>query len=82
MGDSLQTGVRAKLQLASVTEHSWGGKTLRFEARYDETIPEDRRFQKATPSGHMELQIDNPMALGQFKIGDSYYVDFTNAPKA
>ncbi len=68
--------VRAKLYLAAVTEHSWGGKTLLFETRYDDSIPEDQRFQKATPSGKVELNIDNPSALGQFEIGQHYYVDF------
>lgn len=68
--------VRAKLHLKSMTTHEWGGKTLRFETRYDDTIPEDLRFQKATPSGHVELQIDNPAALEQFALGEDYYVDF------
>ncbi len=81
MGDSLQTSVRAKLRLTQVTETAYGSKILRFDCQYDETIPEDRRFQKATPHGNAELYIDNPMALGQFKLGDTYYVDFTNAPK-
>lgn len=71
--------VRAKVVLCGVTEHSWGGKTLRFDTQYDATIPEDQRFQKATPSGHIEMQIDNPAALAQFKLGEPYYVDFSPA---
>lgn len=74
--------VRAKLRLASVTKTVWGGTFLKFEAQYDDSIPEDRRFQKATPNGMVELQVDNPAALAQFELGDSYYVDFTPAPKA
>lgn len=85
MGDTLQTSVRAKMVLAAVNTSEYGGgikqTKLRFECRYDDSIPEDRRFQKATPTGVIEMQIDNPMALGQFKVGESYYVDFTNAPK-
>jgi hypothetical protein len=73
--------VRAKLHLTSETSHEWGGKTLRFDTRYDDTIPEDKRFQKATPSGHAELMIDNPAALAQFEIGKDYYVDFVPASK-
>jgi hypothetical protein len=73
--------VRAKLHLVSETQHEWGGKTLRFETRYDPAIPEDQRFQKATPSGHIELSIDNPSALEQFALGGNYYVDFTPAPQ-
>lgn len=76
--------VRAKLRLTQVTDYKWGKdakphRTLRFEAQYDDSIPEDQRFQQATPSGHAELQIDNPAALAQFEHGKAYYVDFTPA---
>lgn len=71
--------VRAKLSLTSVTEHTWGGKTLKFTTQYDASIPEDQRFQKATPSGTIEMQVDNPAALAQFQLGKSYYIDFTEA---
>lgn len=69
--------VRAKMTLSSVTEHTWGGKTLKFSTVYDAAIPEDQRFQKATPSGAIEMQVDNPAALAQFTLGKSYYVEFT-----
>lgn len=74
--------VRAKLHLSSMTTHEWGGKTLRFETRYDNTIPEDMRFQETTPSGHAELRIDNPAALALFQMGKDYYADFNEVPKA
>ena len=50
---------------------------VRFVAAYDDTIPEDLRFQKATPSGEMELYIDNQAIIDGFKPGASYYVDLT-----
>ena len=68
--------VRAKLHLSAITERAYGRKTLRFETRYDDSIPEDLRFEQATPSGHVELDIDNPLALEQFVLGEDYYVDF------
>jgi hypothetical protein len=72
--------VRAKLYLASETRHGgYQGKTLKFVAHYDDTIPEDRRFQKASPTATAEFLIDNPAALAQFEVGKSYYVDFTPA---
>ncbi|MFJ1255989.1 hypothetical protein [Cupriavidus sp. CuC1] len=73
--------VRAKLQLQSVTSHAWSGdaKTLKFGVQYDSTIPEDQKFCKATPSGSIEIQVDNPAAVAQFELGKSYYVDFTPA---
>lgn len=68
--------VRAKMVLTTIADHNWGGKTLKFSTQYDATIPEDQRFQKATPSGSIEMQVDNPAALEQFALGKSYYVDF------
>lgn len=73
--------VRAKLRLTTISEYKFAPdskayRTLRFEAQYDDKIPEDQRFQQATPSGHCELQIDNPAALAQFEHGATYYVDF------
>lgn len=75
--------VRAKIRLQSITEHAWNpnAKTLKFDAQYDTSIPEDQRFFKATPSASFEMQVDNPAALEQFKIGEYYYVDFTPALK-
>jgi hypothetical protein len=73
--------VRAKLHLTAITDSVWNRRTLRFDTHYDDMIPEDMRFQMATPTGHAELQIDNPAALEQFKLGESYYVDFVPVPK-
>lgn len=71
--------VRAKMQLIEVTDMAWnpGQKRLKFNCSYDASIPEDQRFQKATPAGTAEYWIDNPGALDQFKNGQFYYVDFT-----
>lgn len=74
--------VRSKMVLTAITEHDgWPGKTLKFQARYDDTIPEDQRFQTATPSATAEYTIDNPAALAQMKLGQAYYVDFTAVEK-
>ena len=74
--------VRAKFQLQSITAHHWNKdcKTLKFFASYDPSIPEDLRFQKATPSGSFEMTVDNPAALAQFELGNQYYFDVTQAP--
>jgi hypothetical protein len=77
--------VRAKVRLTESTELAWaypgsraglGARKLRFDCQYDDSIPEDMRFQKATPSGHIELLVENPAALAQMKLGHYYYVDF------
>lgn len=79
--------VRAKMTLNSITEEKWGPtegqstKYLNFNCTYDASLPEDQRFQKATPNGSAKFQVDNPAALEQFVPGQAYYVDFTPVPK-
>jgi len=71
--------VRAKFQLNSITSYAYGGKQLKFQAVYDTSTEENRRFAKATPSGSMEMVIDNPEAVAQFELGKFYYADFSPA---
>lgn len=71
--------VRAKVQLVEITRNAHGPTKLKFEPRYDDKIPEDQRFQQATPWGSFEMQVDNPAALGQFNLAGFYYADFTPA---
>lgn len=42
---------------------------------------ENNTFAKFSPSGKLELTIANPNLLGVFEVGDTFYVDFTEAPK-
>lgn len=69
-------GIRAKMRLENVFAQAWGGAKAIFRCEYDQKVAEDLSFQKATPSGHAEFQIDNPKAAEQLIIGRSYYVDF------
>lgn len=48
-----------------------------LEPRYGLELAEDVRFCKATPSGRMEMAIDNPFAIAEMEIGRTFYVDFT-----
>lgn len=41
--------------------------------------PGNEEWSKYTPSGRLEMQITNPAALDQFKVGDEYYVDIVKA---
>ncbi|MBI4458068.1 hypothetical protein HY633_03845 [Candidatus Uhrbacteria bacterium] len=70
------------MHLSSITTYEGSAKTLKFDTRYDDNIPEDQRFQKCTPTGHAEFLIDNPAALTQFEVGGDFYVDFNPVPKA
>jgi hypothetical protein len=41
---------------------------------------ENKTWAKYTPSGKIELTIDNPDAYDQFELGKTYFVDFSIAP--
>ena len=74
--------IRAKLRLAQKKSIDYGAGpqiSLVFTTQYDASIEEDRRFQKATPTGHAEMRVDNPTALAFFTLGRQYYFDITEA---
>lgn len=76
----MSTKIRAKFQCVEETRTSFaGGRTLKFQPVYAPDLPEDRRFSKATPSGRLEMYVDNPAA--DFKVGTFYYLDFIEADK-
>jgi hypothetical protein len=67
---------RAKFQCLSVTDHGWN-KTVKLQVVYSRKEGEENYdFTKATPSGTIEMTIDNPVAAVQFKPQSYYYVDF------
>lgn len=70
--------VRAKFRVSSVTDFGFT-KQVKLVAVADDGIPENRRYHKATPSGTIEMTIDNPPASDQFTPGKQFYVDFTPA---
>lgn len=73
-------GVRAKVTV----EQQSGGKVVMTPVYEPDAAKdtENARFTKATPSGRIELGIDNPDAMKFFKPGKSYYVDFTEVTPA
>lgn len=40
---------------------------------------EDNSFARWTPSGSLSLTITNPALVGTFRVGQTFYVDFTEA---
>jgi len=76
--------IRAKMRLSSVVAQQWGGAQAIFSCEYDNTIPEDKKFQQATPTGMAQFTIDNPAAIEQLVIGKTYYFDISpsDAPAA
>jgi hypothetical protein len=74
------TPIRCKFVLQSVTDYGHGTKEFRFAAQYDMNIPEDRRFNSATPTGDMRMMVNNPAVIERYKVGQAYYFDCTEAP--
>lgn len=72
--------IRAKMRLEGVYAQSWGGAKAIFRCEYDPNREEDKSFQKATPTGMAEFQIDNQAAVEQLVIGQTYYFDITPVP--
>ena len=73
--------IRCKMRLENVFAQTWGGAEAFFSCQYDpEKSPEDVSFAKATPTGCAEFQIDNPVAVEQLVIGQTYYFDISPVP--
>ena len=64
-----------RVQSVLVTDYS---DRVSLEPVYGGTSnAEDNTYAKATPSGKLELQIDNPAVRGVIQPGQVYYVDLT-----
>lgn len=70
--------IRAKFQVTSITEMAWSKthREITLSPQYDTSIPEDRRFAKATPAGSLTMTVDNPAASDQLELGKFFYLDF------
>jgi len=70
--------MRAKFQCEHVRSEYGTFEEVMLRAVYGGTTnAEDNQFSEATPSGDLHMTISNPKALGFFKKGQSYYLDFT-----
>lgn len=70
---------RCKMMLIERHELHWNSESRRlvFSAQSDNKTEEDLKFEKYTPSGRFEMICNNPAVLAKLKLGQSYYVDFT-----
>lgn len=69
---------RCKFTVTDVTLHAYGGRTVKLETAYDQPLSqEDRAFSNATPTGKMEVSIQNERVFDVFKPGQKVYVDVT-----
>lgn len=76
------SAVRAKFKVTQIIstlfQAGYPAQTkIVLEPQYDSALAEDVSFCKATPSGRMEMTIDNPIAIERMPIGTVFYVDFT-----
>lgn len=72
---------RAKFTCQSIKNDAYGNQTVELTPVYSGN-PEDNGFNKATPSGKLEMKVCNPDAQSFFVPGSSYYLDFTPVPPA
>lgn len=73
--------MRAKMQVNEVLSTTYSDTIKLMPVMGGSTSAEDNSYSKATPSGKLELQIDNPALKGAVKAGDVFYVDLTPVPK-
>lgn len=71
---------RAKFRCNAIEDYGSGSKKVKMSVVYDPSgNGENANFNKATPNGTCEMQIDNPSASCQFEPGKYYYADFIPA---
>jgi len=76
--------MRAKMRVSSVEENG-EGETLNFsavckdEAYGEGGLDENNTFAKFTPTANLSMYVNNPALKGKFKVGEEYYLDFTEA---
>lgn len=81
----MSTVIRAKMFVNTVSQHRYGNHSggepaiqeqVKLGAVYsDKEGSANKEWAKATPSGSLELTIDNPGAHGRLKPGMFVYVD-------
>jgi len=75
--------MRAKMKVTAAVKHSPTQEDLEFGAvcKSDgypaDGSDENNTFAKWTPAATLKMSITNPALVGQFAIGQEFYVDFT-----
>lgn len=75
--------IRSKFKLISITTTYWNQncRVYKFQAEYDQSIAEDQRFYKATPTATLEITVDNENVVNEWKLGNYYYFDASPVPE-
>jgi hypothetical protein len=77
--------VRAKFRVTKIAKTVSGSAEaveITLTPEYDKSIPEDQNYAKYTPSGTIQLYVDNPAASDQLALGKFFYVDFNEVEQA
>lgn len=75
--------MRAKVRVTGVKPYDDGSERLDFHfPAKDGPYPadgsdEDQQFARYSPGGDLWLHVANPNLAGKFKVGDTFYLDFT-----
>lgn len=72
--------IRGKFVVDRVTKYQGNHAHVVLDARYESSLPEDKRFAEATPNGKIEMLVTVPAVIEAFQPGKVFYVDFTEAP--
>lgn len=77
------SNMRAKFQISSIQQFEHSEK-LNFYAVASKGYPadgsdEDNTYAKFSPQADCSITIANPAMIGTFKVGQKFYVDFTEA---
>jgi hypothetical protein len=68
--------IRCKFVCQSIQDNGTPeSKRVTLGTQYDPELPEDQRFTRWTPSGTLDVVIDNPAAVAQLAVGKAFYVD-------
>jgi len=72
----------AKFELVSVKPQSASAEELVFRAVTNKPFDadgasDDNTFARWTPSGELKMNVQNPQLVGQFKVGQKFYLNFT-----
>ena len=71
--------IRAKFKVRSVKQDDGfkEARTIVLSPQYDDSIPEDKRYHSATPSGELTLYVTVPAVIEQLVLGKYFYLDLT-----
>jgi len=80
--DYIMSNMRAKMNISNIEEISDTQETLHFSAvcssGYDKDgLDEDNTYAQFTPYAELKMGVANPALIGAFKVGQTFYVDFT-----